>query len=194
MNSNKSKTSCKQGFTLIELLVVVLIIGILAAVAVPQYQKAVEKSRAAEAISLLKSVYQAAQTYYLANGQWPDSIRQLDIDIPWTGNTNWRTNGNDFKQGISNQDWSVQLIKIRDNVGKKGVSIGRISGKYQGTGFQIFQNSLSANIPVSEILCVERGIDTYIVAPISDINQHYCTSILNGKLILYGSSFYYKLP
>jgi len=49
------------GFTLIELLVVVLIIGILAAVAVPQYQKAVEKSRAAEAILILKEMDHAQQ-------------------------------------------------------------------------------------------------------------------------------------
>ncbi len=57
----------KAGFTLIELLVVVLIIGILAAVAVPQYQKAVEKARAAEAITLMSNVQKAVDAWCLAN-------------------------------------------------------------------------------------------------------------------------------
>ena len=70
----------RGGFTLIELLVVVLIIGILAAVAVPQYQVAVMKSRLASTIPGVTAIAQAAEVYYLANGEYPkDDVRELDV-------------------------------------------------------------------------------------------------------------------
>ncbi len=82
MNSNTSKTSCKRGFTLIELLVVVLIIGILAAVAVSQYQKAVIKAHMTEALAIGRAVMDAQKIYHLANGVWADDFEDLDIDVP----------------------------------------------------------------------------------------------------------------
>ena len=58
----------RKGFTLIELLVVVLIIGILASVALPQYQKAVEKARVSEALANLKTLRNAVDVFFLEQG------------------------------------------------------------------------------------------------------------------------------
>lgn len=72
----------KEGFTLIELLVVVLIIGILAAIALPQYEIAVEKSRAAEPLAVLKNLREAQELYYMANGTYATDLAELDITVP----------------------------------------------------------------------------------------------------------------
>ncbi|MGN0024835.1 MAG: type IV pilin protein [Candidatus Avelusimicrobium sp.] len=65
------------GFTLIELLVVVLIIGILAAVALPQYQVAVEKARIAKLMPVVKALKDSAELYYMENGRYDDSADGL---------------------------------------------------------------------------------------------------------------------
>jgi prepilin-type N-terminal cleavage/methylation domain-containing protein len=74
--------SNKKAFTLIELLVVVLIIGILAAIALPQYHKAVRRSRASEAITMLNAILKGQEEYFLIHGEYTNNIEDLSITIP----------------------------------------------------------------------------------------------------------------
>lgn len=78
----------RAAFTLIELLVVVLIIGILAAVALPQYKFTVEKSRSAEALTIVNSLQKAVNLYVLTNGYSEDAVELIgtgDENNPITG-------------------------------------------------------------------------------------------------------------
>ena len=162
--------SNKQAFTLIELLVVVLIIGILVAVAVSQYQKAVEKSRAAEVWAVLKTMYQAQKSYHLANGKYADSFEELDIDLPWTGQEKF------FESSAiidvrSNKDWSAFLYRDMNGV---VIYAGRINGKFAGVGG--FKITLESDYykPSDTLLCLEVKTETYTP------NGSYCQKIFNG--------------
>ena len=73
----------KKGFTLIELLICILIIGVIAGIAIPQYKKAAGKAKLATIKGLTESIVQAERRYYIANNKtYTDDLTALDIKIP----------------------------------------------------------------------------------------------------------------
>jgi len=179
------------GFTLIELLVVVLIIGILAAVALAQYQKVVEKSKATQALTLLKSVGQAAEAYYLANGTEFSSFDELSLDIPWTGNTQVRSQAQESK---SNAEWSLEIEPV-SSLNVVNIPITRLTGKYQGAGFFIGIQTTSGHSSTLQIYCFERKTTGAISFDSSLPAGAYCTDLMKGTLSQETSATrIYKLP
>lgn len=178
------------GFTLIELLVVVLIIGILASVALPQYTKAVEKSRATQALTLLKSVYQAQLAYKMANGAFASSLDELDIDVPWTGTTKWASDVTGEVR--SNGDWSLQMHQGQDNV---NLLMGRISGKYKGAGFFILPSQTLGNGQTTQTDVFYCGERTSAGILFEGTAGSYCTKVMQAPYDRSsGSARYYLLP
>ena len=164
----------EKGFTLIEQLVVVLIIGILASIAVPQYQKAVERSRATQALTLLATVSNAYAAHHMASGTWATSFDELTVDIPWTGRTKFLPAERDTR---SNGTWSLGLENSSNYV---IIRVGRINGKYKGAEFHTVFVNPNGILSSPHTWCVERKSGANFVFDTNLPHGTYCEKIIKG--------------
>lgn len=114
-----------KAFTLIELLVVVLIIGILSAVALPQYQKAVLKTRFTQLVVLQDTLRRAEQVYWLANNRYTSKFEELDVQMP---------------AGTSNYDENENRSHWDDGKYSLTLSLDWSQGYYQGLSYVVYHN------------------------------------------------------
>jgi len=161
-----------KGFTLVELLVVVLIVGVLSAIALPQYTTAVERSRSAEALSLMSSIAESAQRYYFQHDAWPheDDWRVLDIDVPViSGSTN--RGGKSFRVNMGAcGDSSFCVVATRQNIGEGAYSLKTV-----------LTDSDSDTVFSTRCCGAEGGADSSTCATPSDKALTYCNAITGGN-------------
>ena len=180
-NANMSRLG---GFTLIELLVVVLIIGILAAMAMPQYFKAVERSRMTEAITIMDSIEKAQRRKFLQTNRYAEDFRGLDVspkgatgDSYFTkGDPQTGAGGNGFEINLT--DSFVAAYRMVDG------SMSSSSLQYQYLLYRYYQSdnvSCTGLNNAGEELCADFcGIDTPTGICCNDGTADYCPSPTNN--------------
>ena len=137
----------KMGFTLIELLVVVLIIGILSAVALPGYRKAVEKSRVSDALTTMQAVAKSEHGWYLTNNSYTKDFSNLDIDlIDAEGN---KADNASFANAL----YTYELLDT-------GVIADRNNGEY--TIYKDYETNQIMCTPGSHYICEDLGAFTKV--------------------------------
>ena len=170
-----------KGFTLLELLVVVLIIGILAAIALPQYKKAIEKTKASQALTLIKSLDESIRSYQMTTGHYPTDFNLFDIEIPESFNINEKFVNNEFTYGQSNEDWNIS-VENREIGNGVILYMVRRSGKYLGAGFSIAYET-SNTLLKGRLFCFERTSGSNYNFNVNLLDGSYCEKIMQGQFL-----------
>ena len=167
----KSRFCSEEAFTLIELLVVVLIIGILAAVAVPQYQKAVWKSRYTQAKIMAKSIANAEEIYLLANGKYTPNFDELDVEIPTKDISHYPTDaGSSY---IAKFSWGQCILVTNDIPGRNTIDCIIYKNKKEYISYVLGFNHTSNKYS----MCIAYGENAKPTP--SDISYQVCAGETN---------------
>ena len=185
-NANISRLG---GFTLIELLVVVLIIGILAAMAMPQYFKAVERSRMAEAITLMDSVVKSQRRKFLQTNHYAEDFRGLDVSPKGVTGWSYFTDG-DPQTGAGGNGFRISIGSITFNLSAmtaRRVIDGRVNHRslqyqyYLSRDYQSDYVTCSGYNPAGRELCADFcGIDTPVRSCCNNGTSEWCPTPTNN--------------
>ena len=184
-NANISRLG---GFTLIELLVVVLIIGILAAMALPQYFKAVERSRMTEAITLMDSIEKAQRRKYMQTNRYATSFAGLDVSPKGATGGSYFTKG-DPENGAGGNGF--QIVLMGTHTSGAVYAFRELNGNFMNSSLQYQYNlvrdywsdnvTCQGNNVAGEELCADFcGIDTPVGACCNDGTSHSCPRPANN--------------
>ena len=125
-----------KGFTLVEILIVVVIVGILAAIAIPTYYRYVEKGYASDAKVQIQNIAKSSDLYYGQTSEWPSQWQDiynegLMDELPLSVQTKW-----EFTINLSDKGGTIEARSLEDMPGGAGkmLSYDKATGQYSGYG------------------------------------------------------------
>ncbi|MBR3631769.1 MAG: prepilin-type N-terminal cleavage/methylation domain-containing protein [Elusimicrobiaceae bacterium] len=182
LNKDAFRATRCVGFTLIELLVVVLIIGILSAIALPQYERAIWRSRGAQLRILVQALADAQTVYFLANGKYATKFSELDINFPGENTSSGigATSSNDSRL---NNEYSQLLVNVSSSFAASSAVFTK--GPYKDCAI-----SYPHDYPETEI-------NQKYVCGVGSTNNSCCWEIFGTSKIPISRShgtIYYELP
>ncbi|MBP5403664.1 MAG: prepilin-type N-terminal cleavage/methylation domain-containing protein [Elusimicrobiaceae bacterium] len=165
--------SYTRGFTLIELLIVVLIVGVLATVAVPQYQKAVWKSRFAQAKTMTEALADALEVYYLGNGAYTVDLNALDVQFNATPHTECNTE--EKRKNADQCTWSTAWGHCDLNAsGQVGCAVTRDGKRY--LQYKKFLSHHNTTNRTGKTYCIAENVYKGSTPTAEDLNYQICAA------------------